>query len=362
MNRGREQRVRTKDANRAREQRVLGRMAVVPPPWHILWQLAQRGDAAGLEAYLRRAVLRTLECADGVRQLPWHLQPRALKRQALEIAARNDHAAAVAVLLRWHAHEHRKEFLPGLGPWFGALQFAALHNSCHAAALLVSARASVNEKCRRPGHSLAGNAIWLAARMGHKNMMEFAVAAGADVNQHNGTYLGPPVHAAAAHGHVDIVQYLLGVKVSVDSRAVADGATPLRVAAIHKQVAVIDALVQAKASVRDGDAGSALLVACKHLDVVEQLLAAGAAVGVEALRAAVQSGSAAVVSRLLQARAFHGWADSTGCTVLDIAAEARRPLVAKVLLRAKAIVYDRTPVGRQTAARLAEMRLIPRPP
>jgi ankyrin repeat protein len=335
------------------------------------WGLAQRGDAAALQALLcgpRRVMI-------GRSERTW----------ALKVAARNDHVAAVAVLLKHGAtvedleQETLRETMEPDVYVFGLLQCAAMRGSGHAAAVLLNARASVDNASWNGW--VSGSMCSLAAKMGYVHMVALAAAAGAMLG-------GYPIHAATSHGQTQVIECLLSLKVCVNQPN-ADKDTCLEYAAKRGHEPAVALLLAAKASVLRGAHGcSPLELACGvvgNLGVVERLLAAGSAVDPDKdrgpwtpymqrstpLRNAAYSGDDKIVARLLRARARVD-AQSTnrstkGWTALDIAADrmtksakdvlahaqlCRR--IVDVLLRAKASVHEHTAAGRRTAELLAE--------
>jgi hypothetical protein len=305
----------------------------------------------------------------------------AQRTRALEIAARNDHAEAAAMLIVHGAVLNKVSQATGVYS-FGALQFAALHGSCRSAAVLVHARADLDQMCVAHEARWMGTAASAAATKGHAHMLAFAAAAGANVHTCIGsTYLTAvsrtrrtPLHAAAVDGHVNVVEYLLSVKVSANVRVPDLLETPLQVAAYRGHALVVKALLAAKASTkpkRAHDEFSALclasnpllLDACRldacALDIVKQLVAAGADVnsvcksGWTALMCAASGGHVAIVVRLLQARACVNTRTPNRSSALDFPAVHRSQQLANVLLRAKATVEEHTDVGKQTSTLLA---------
>jgi ankyrin repeat protein len=378
---------------------------VQPIVWPAVWLLAQRGDAAGVDAHLQQ---EADDVTDAGGQF-WNVAPHnrtmqmAAHNKALEIAARNDHAGAVAVLLRWRARRSGIATRLNAGVLLGVLHLASRHNSCRAAALLVRAGASVNQVQLRsmPGCAeVMGNVVSVAAQMGHVHMLAFAAAVGGvlhtPIENWDGvqrcTTFSTPMQTAARYGRVDVIEYLLGVKVSADGRDVdtcrAD--TPLLVAARFGRTAAVGALLAAKASVNHHgrDYNTALRWACAlpgRRAIVDQLLEAGAVADACALLYAINCGDAAAVKQLLRARvcpdmeavrqAVNASIGSTavvlllakvtlqqptwvgvdaqvasrGNSALELAGHMGAPSVVTVLLRAKAQVETDTFLGRETA-------------
>jgi|694.fasta_scaffold112964_2 hypothetical protein len=324
-----------------------------------VWGLAQRGDAAALDA-----LLHSERTSPGERT--W----------ALEVAARNDHVDAVAVLLRHgplvEASEQDRVTV------FGPLQWAAIHGSYRAAAVLLNARADVDRFCQESGGWVSGSMCSAAAKMGHVHMVALAVEAGANVHALAGYQKCSPIHIAARQGQTEVIEYLLRVKVSVHHQN-GEGETCLEIAASRGHEPAVALLLAAKASVLQRRNGrSALDLACGvvgNLGVVERLLAAGSAVDADGLewwiwtplRSAAHDGDAKVVARLLRARACVDAQTLDGWTALSTAAYrmtrgvmhfveqakiCRR--VVDVLLRAKACVDEHTFLGQRTTKLLAE--------
>ena len=342
-----------------------------------LWVLAQRGDAAGLETRLRRCAAASL----------------AALNRALNVAAHNDHADAVVVLLahgaqaRAHGAEPQAQGAEpqaqgaqarAHGPQTRAqtraqgaqpqaqggeqlppLFCAAADNSCRAAAVLLRARADIYQACGVNGFRFP-NAMALAATMGHVEVLALAVASGFDARA------GSPLHFAATAGHADVIKYLVGAKACVhQTNAIARDA--LMVAVLGGHGAAVDALLAAKANVHHKDARgrTALELAASDCgcDIVDKLLAAGADVegaDVEGstttpLIEAAMSGCAAKTKRLLRARAN---VRAHVCRAMYFATVSGHSAVVALLLRADATAARQT--GAATAAQHAVSPALPR--
>ena len=343
-----------------------------PSVWPAVWLLAQRGDAAGVDAHLQQEAddaaatdaggqFRNVAPYNRTMQMAAHdkaLEIAARNDKALEIAARNDHAGAVAVLLRWRARRPGIATQLNAGVLVGVLHLAARHNSCRAAALLVRAGASVNQVRLLSVAGCAevmGNVVSVAAQMGHMHMLAFAAAVGGvlhtPVENWDGvqrcTTFSTPMQTAARYGRVDVLEYLLGVKVSADNHA-ADTSyradTPLLVAARFGRTAAVGALLAAKASVNHHgrDYNTALQWACTlpgRRVIVDQLLEAGAVADASALWNAIHCGDVATVKQLLRAHVY------PHTDAVRQAVHAGNGSAAEVMLLAKVTLQQQTWVG-----------------
>ena len=88
--------------------------------------------------------------------------------------------------------------------------------------------------------SKAMGPLHFAARDGEKEMVEFLLARGTDVNAaaENGW---TALHFAAAQGHTFVAQLLLSKKANL-AATTADGHTPLDLAVFHSQLSVAELL------------------------------------------------------------------------------------------------------------------------
>ena len=245
-----------------------------------VWDAAQTGRADDLQVLL-------------------HFRPpsRKVMASALHVAARNDHAEAVDVLIRARA------LINDWGEDRIAPLFAAAHaGSAGAVRALLQARADVNrvERGRASNTPVAG-----AALGGHCEVIEILLAADADVNVRDVTGVAPLAHAAD-NGHLDAVELLLRAGTDID-RA---GHEAVYFAAYGRRHDIVKLLVHAKASVNSRRRGWGLSLlsraACSDRDDIVQLLltlgADAARTGDERgtpLMTAVVCGSVKVVACLL---------------------------------------------------------------
>ena len=171
----------------------------------------------------------------------------------------------------------------------------------------------------------------LAAERGHVEVIEFLLAAGADVNAE--TFEGTPLHGAAAQGHKAAVELLLagGADVNVRDR---DGWTPLHCAAYygHRDIAE---LLLARGADLDVHTAASLgrdEVLATLLRVRPQFAASrfGAAAGT-ALHWAARAGQVEAVKLLLAAGADARAGDSKGKTPVAWALETDQQDAATVL-------------------------------
>jgi serine/threonine-protein phosphatase 6 regulatory ankyrin repeat subunit B len=116
-------------------------------------------------------------------------------------------------------------------------------------------------------------ALTAAARNGHLDVVEALVAAGADVNGHDGMN-ATALSLASERGHLSVVQFLLASRASANTWG-QDG-TPLMLAALHGHEEIARALLAAKADVNSsgGDGETALILASEggYPEIVKDIL------------------------------------------------------------------------------------------
>jgi ankyrin repeat protein len=161
-------------------------------------------------------------------------------------------------------------------------------------------------------HTLDGNGatlLYMAARHGHTDLVDVALASGANVNQ-SCSDGDTPLFIAAQNGHLQIVAALIQAKANVDQPR-NDGFTPLYMAVQKGNFAIVDALIREGADVNrvwHGVTPLYLAVERGYIDVVDRLLKAGVNVnqawdGMTALYMAAELGHTEIVRTLLAAGA-----------------------------------------------------------
>jgi ankyrin repeat protein len=181
----------------------------------------------------------------------------------------------------------------------------AAHGWLKAAAFLLDHGADVNGGF--------GSALFIAAQMGNRAMVELLLSRGAQVNaDEQDTEKNAPLHIAVQNGFQAVIEVLLTNKADVDART-RSGSTPLLLAAQRNNPKILSLLLEHKADVnaRDDAGRTPLTVAAAagKLDNAKLLLAAGANPNVE---------------------------DNRGRTPLSYAAEKFSPEIVEMLLAAKA--------------------------
>ncbi|MHC4425345.1 MAG: ankyrin repeat domain-containing protein [Planctomycetota bacterium] len=206
-----------------------------------------------------------------------------------------------------------------------ALHRTAMSGHKNVAEFLLAKGAEVNAR-----DSVVASALHYAADKGHKEIAELLIGSGADVNAKNKSG-ETPLHYAARNGHKDIAELLVekgatisdiyeaayvgdmakvrvfiqeGVDVSaVDSR----GWTPLYVAAQAGHTDVVEVLIAhgANVNIENNQGKTPLHLAAQdgHIDVIELLIANGADVSAggdwTSLNVAVEAGHTGVVELLI---------------------------------------------------------------
>ena len=117
--------------------------------------------------------------------------------------------------------------------------------------------------------------LLFASQMGHIDVMQTLMDAGADVNQVEGTYYISSLFTAAMHNHPRAIALLVRNGGDVNL-AISDGSTPLFIAAQQGQKEAVIALLVAKAAVnqaRNEGAGPVFIAAQEgHADVLKLLM------------------------------------------------------------------------------------------
>jgi ankyrin repeat protein len=247
-----------------------------------------------------------------------------------------------------------------LGPTTSLLVWAAIHDSCAAAATLLGAKASVNcvdDTGRTP-------LIWAAA-YGHDAVMDVLVDAKADLRPSDHT---TALHKAVVRDSVAAVSLLLNkCKAHVDCvNRLHD--TPLVYAAEHGNARMVALLVEAKAAVDwdDGTDRTPLVRALwkKHVDVAAVLLLQGKAdikwrncVLWDPLHHAAENGLVSIMSILVQLGADVESRDCQGRTPLyrAVRGDGRAALSALLKYKADVNVVDRDGVSPLSVAWRADV-------
>ncbi|OQS00668.1 hypothetical protein ACHHYP_02912 [Achlya hypogyna] len=197
-------------------------------------------------------------------------------------------------------------------------------------------------------------ALYVAADMGHAQIVEWLLRAGANINQfpEGGA---TPLYVAAQNGHGAVVELLLAAEANVN-QARHDGVTPLLTATSNGHNQVVSLLIKAKANVnlaaKTGSTPLSFAAQYGHGSIVAMLLDAMANVnqpshnGETPLFVAAETGQAAVIPLLLYAGADVDKANNDGVTPLMIAVEKNQEHVVHLLMEAKKRAYERrtTPV------------------
>ncbi|GLB10584.1 hypothetical protein AtubIFM57258_006992 [Aspergillus tubingensis] len=169
-----------------------------------------------------------------------------------------------------------------------------------------------------------GNALYLAAREGHRDIVEFLVQNKASVN-HVNRYHGTALTAAVSFGNLDIARLLIEKGAGMGINFFGEtGDTPLGTAVVHDRLEAIQFLLDEGADINQPGNGYgsplAAAVSCSTYEVVQLLLNKGADVNNfddmngSPLGAAAYSGRLEVVQLLLNKGAdVNNFDDMNGC-------------------------------------------------
>ena len=176
---------------------------------------------------------------------------------------------------------------------------------------------------------------------GRKDVAEYLLFSGADVNKTNYSHQRTPLFLAAWRGRREVVELLLGAGAEMDTRD-RYGRTPLQIASMGGHLEVVRRLLDAGADVdmTDKEGRTPLLSASKQgrKEVVELLLDAGAEVdmtdkyGRTPLLSASKQGHKEVVELLLGSGAEVNAADKGGLTALILASKGGNKEAVQALL------------------------------
>lgn len=161
----------------------------------------------------------------------------------------------------------------------------------------------------------SGSSIQVAAKLGHLEVVEFLITAGADVNQ--GTPFSTPLLDAIAAGQTEIALKLIAAGADVSLTAEFDCVPPIAIAAIYGTAEIMQALIAAGADV----------------DAIVPRLTVGAESVMDstAIILAARWGQTAVVQTLIQAGADCWGTDGMGLSAIDWASKNHHAEVLEIL-------------------------------
>lgn len=169
--------------------------------------------------------------------------------------------------------------------------------------------------------------LHLAAREGHKDIAEFLIANGADVNAKEAANDETPLHMAALEGYKDIAKLLIAKGAIVDARDMF-GITPLCNAIDGDYISCAEKLLESRyadITTEDKKRREELeeeLIGKLKMDIVELLINSGANVnlkdddGITPLYLAIESAPTCVIDLLLDKGANPNWKDEYGRSFL----------------------------------------------
>jgi cytohesin len=141
--------------------------------------------------------------------------------------------------------------------------------------------ADVNSKSA----DISATPLHVATEKGYRDVIEVLLQKGADVDARTTDHGATPLHVATEKGYRDVIEVLLQKGANVDARTTDHGATPLHVAAQNGQKEIVEVLLENKADVNAETTyhTTPLYLACLNdqKEVVEVLLKYGARVNAE---------------------------------------------------------------------------------
>ena len=285
----------------------------------LLWGAAKVGDRDAVRALLAEGADRE-----------WCHHAMALQSNPLCVAAKEGHHEVVKEMLSDDKRTREKMAMK-------ALPFAA--GSGHEDMVELLLKEVPREVLRRSKE--AQRAVAKAAEQGHQGIVERLQAAGLDVNLESNGYT--PLQQACLKSRKDMVEYLLTAGADVNKATKPKWQTPLFLASLRGKREVVELLLGAGAELDKTDyRGHTPLMAASnkgHWEVVELLLGAGAEVdktevqdGCTPLMAASMDGRRKVVKLLLDGGAEVDKADNAGQTALFRAGSGDHTEVVQLLL------------------------------
>ncbi|WP_257282218.1 ankyrin repeat domain-containing protein [Endozoicomonas sp. ISHI1] len=196
-------------------------------------------------------------------------------------------------------------------------------------------------------------ALMLASILGHKDIVERLINAGANLNARNKNG-ATALFMAAQENNTDCVKILIEAKADLNARTM-DGATPLLIAAKKGHTDIVKLLIEAKADLnaRIKDGATALFIAAQRgrTVIVKILIEAKADLNARTkddatpLFIATQKGYTLIVRLLIKAKADLNARTTRGVNSLYIAAQNGHTDIVKALIEAGADLNARTTVG-----------------
>lgn len=155
--------------------------------------------------------------------------------------------------------------------YYSQMTVAAMKGDAKLVVALIRKGVDVDEGIDPVGH-FSETALMYASRLGHVQIVEVLVKAGADANANNHVY-GTGLMQAAKYGHIEVMKVLLENGAEIDKRSREK--TPLMIAVISNQSEVVKYLLQngANKSITRSDGTNAMHLAKKlgHEEIMRVL-------------------------------------------------------------------------------------------
>ncbi len=237
------------------------------------------------------------------------------------------------------------------------LHKAAREGKLEAVMTQIASDADVNERTQTSGGTLGVTPLFLAARMGRKDIIERLFEAKADVNLKSGSLAMTPLHVAICNRHIEVIEYLVAKKADLEATDFK-GQRPLYLATSKKAIEAMNVLIDAGADINAlsgkdvKNTALHLAISLNNLALVNLLLQKGADTEVRnsnrllPLYFAVETAKTEIIETLLRNGAdVNGANDRKNYTALHFAAQCDQKDTCELLLQNGADIEAKTTRG-----------------